>query len=329
MSKKIYFSIQGTPHGGGPSVFVWKMATALKRKGHHIVYNKQPDMDVALMIISAGNIINKVKGKKTKVLLRLNGIYNKEYNKKFNRAIRPDMTALHDDLRRNIPLMHHTIYQSKWSRDRIWDEIIKVDKNYSIIHNGADTNIFKSIKRPNDGFVNLIHVGKMRDAYLMEMLIGTYRELRRRGQNVKLILVGSMDGGCKKVLAKNRDNNIVYIQNIPNNQVVKAYNIGDIFLGIRQGCSSNNTTSEAQACGLGIIVPEWGGDHELVTNGQTGIIVPSGHWDYDQNYINGIADAVEKMIPDLEGYKKRAREHAVKNLSLDIMVNKYLKAMGV
>ena len=42
-----------------------------------------------------------------------------------------------------------------------------------------------------------------------------------------------------------------------------------------------------------------------------------------------MADAVEKIIPDLDGFKNRARRHAVKNLTIDTMVDEYLKALGM
>lgn len=325
---KVYFSIQGGT-SGGPSVWVSKMTSALTKRGHRVIYNRQPDMDVAVMIISAANMVDKVKGKKTRVLLRIDGIYQNEYNQKFNRAVRPDMTALHDDLKKNIPRVHHTVYQSKWSRDQIWDEIVKVDKNYSIIHNGVDINLFKPAPRKQDGCINLIHTGLMRNDYLMEMLTGTYHELKRRGHPVKLILIGSMDGGCRRVLDQHMDSGIKHIPKMPNGKIAKALNMGDIYLDVRQGSSCNNTVAEAQACGIPVITSSWGGDCEMIVDGQTGVVVPSGHWDYDQKYVEGLSNAVEKIIPDLGGYKKRARQHAAKNLNLDVMVTKYLKAMGV
>jgi glycosyltransferase involved in cell wall biosynthesis len=323
----IYFNIQGSQSGGGPSVFVHKAGTEFARKGHSVTYKRTPNVDVALCIINTGNILRKV-GKNTKVVLRIDGIYNKLYNEKFNRAIRPDMTALHNELKRDLPLVNHTVYQSAWSRDRIWDEIVKVDKNYSVINNGVDVKLFKpNNTRAKDKFINLIHVGKMRDAYLMEMLVGTYKEVQKRGHNVKLLLVGTMDGACHRVLNKHMpDQNIKHVGNFLNNQLTNVYNMGDIFLDVRQGASCNNVVAEAQACGLPVVTPSWGGSCEMVKDTETGIVVDGGKWDYDQNYISGLASAVEKIIPSLSEFKTKARIHAVKNLSIETMIDKYLKA---
>lgn len=325
----IYFNIAGNQGGGGPSIFVHKAGTEFAKKGHQVTYKRSPNVDVALCIINTGNILRKV-GPQTKVVLRIDGIYNKLYNDKFDRAIRPDMIALHEELKRDLPLVGHTVYQSEWSRDRIWDEIVKVDKNYSVINNGVDVTLFKPNNgRGVDNFINLIHVGKMRDEYLMAMLVGTYKEVKKRGHNVKLLLVGTMDGGCQKVLKEHgADVNVKHIGNFLNNNLTNAYNSGDIFLDVRQGSSCNNVVPEAQACGLPVITPSWGGSCEMVINGKTGMVVEGGQWDYDENYIDGLAGAVDQIIPDLAGFKLRARHHAVKRLSIEIMIDKYLKAFG-
>jgi len=98
-------------------------------------------------------------------------------------------------------------------------------------------------------------------------------------------------------------------------------------LVITENTSCNNVVPEAQACGIPVITPSWGGSCEMVLDGKTGVIAEGGKWDYDQKYIQNLSNAVEKIIPDLNGYKLRARKHAVQSLNLDIMIKKYMKAM--
>jgi glycosyltransferase involved in cell wall biosynthesis len=328
---KIYYSVQGSFGGGGPSVHVARMAQELSKKGHTVLFDKAHQADVAVAIINVGKLLERVDRSKTKVLLRCDGIYNLLYNEKFNRAIRPDMEALHADLQKNIPLVDHVVFQSSWSRDRVFDEIVKIDTNCSIINNGCDTNLFIPPKNAiYDGFIKLISVGKMRDAYFMEMLIGTYLEVKRRGYNARLILVGTMDAACSAVYNKYAgDMNIKHGGNFVNTNLTAAYNMGDIFLDVRQGSSSNNVVPEAQACGLPVITPSWGGDCEMIVDGKSGIVVDGGKWDYDARYISNLTDAVEKVNANLPEFKKSARQNAIDNLSTETMVQKYLKAMGL
>jgi glycosyltransferase involved in cell wall biosynthesis len=326
---KICFNTQGSNGGGGPPVFVYKTARELSKRGHRVTYNNPQKADAAICIIETGKFLRYCKNSKTKIILRIDGIYNSEYNRIFNRAIRPDMKALHSKLKTDIPAVDHVVYQSNWSKERIDEEIIKrPNDNWSVVHNGVDTNLFKPTAAPKEKKLRLIHVGLMRNGYIMESLIGAYSKLIKRGVDVSLTMVGSMDAECKKVYAPHKgDSNIIYRPKVPNSSLPALYGSGDIYIGPRQGSSSDNVIAEAQACGLPPVIPSWGGNVDMVVDGSTGIVVPSGHWDYSEQYQSGIADAVEEIAKDLDGYKKRARKHAVKNLTIEKMVDKYLKIL--
>jgi len=325
----ICFNHKGSTGGGGPVTFIYKTARELQKRGHRVTYDNPQASDVAICIIETGKFRRYCKDSKTKIILRIDGIYNGEYNKKFNRKIRPDMTALHNKLTSDIPNVHHVVYQSWWSKERIDEEIIKrQDSNWSVIHNAVDVSLFKPLQRKPSDFINLIHLGKMRDAYIMESLIGTYGELKKRGHKVALVLAGTMDGGCSKVFSAHKhDTNIKYLGSAPNTKLSALYAQGDIFLGPRQGSSSDNTIAEAQACALPVVVPSWGGNVDMVEDNKTGIIVPTGHWDYGANYNNKLADGVEKIIPNLSKFKGQARQHACDKLNIELMVDKYIEAM--
>jgi len=328
----IYFNVVGDPGGGGPSVFVYKTAKALAAKKHSILYSNPAKSDIALCIIETGKVLRQIDKTKTKTILRIDGIYCKEYwHGGEGRAWRTDMTALHNKLKQDIPVVDLVVYQSQWSRDRIEDEIVQRPDKWTVIHNGVDINLFKPMPRLKDGFINLFHVGKMRNGYIMESLIGTYNQLKKRGHKPRLILAGNMDNECTTVYNKYKgDTNIKHLGAFPNTKLSQAFAMGDVFLAPRMGSSCDNVIGEAQASGLPVIVPKWGGNCEMVQDGVNGVIVDSGgKWNYGAEYTGKLADAVEKIIPDLGGYKKRAREYAVKNLSIDIMIDKYLKAMGL
>lgn len=328
--KTIYFSVPGSTSGGGPSIFVYKTAQALAQLGYGIIYDKPQRADAAICIIETGKTLRKIDRKRTRIILRCDGIYNDEYNKLFNRAIRPDMTALHSKLTSDIPAVDHVVFQSQWSKDCIESEIVKRVGPYSIIHNGVNTNLFKPVVRQPDGFINLFHIGKIRNGYIMNCLIGAYKELQTRGVNVRLLIAGSMDAECSQVYATHKsDTNIKLLGSFQNNKASDAFRQGDIYLAPRQGSSSDNVIPEALASGLPVVAPSWGGNAEMLQDGQDGIVVKTGHWTYDQNYINGIADAVQKIIPDIGGFKSRARKSAEQNHTIEKMVQKYIKAMGI
>jgi hypothetical protein len=106
----IYFNQPGSLTGGGPSVWSYKAAMELTRRGHQIIYSNPERSDWAVAIIETGKLR---RNKDLKILLRTDGIYNAEYNKLFNRAVRPDMTALHDKLRADVLAVKLLVYQSE------------------------------------------------------------------------------------------------------------------------------------------------------------------------------------------------------------------------
>lgn len=332
----IYFSTPGSPGGGGPTVFVYKTAQALIKKGYTVRYDKPNRADVALCIIETGKVLRQVNRAKTKVILRVDGIYCREYwHGGPGRLWRPDMTALHTKLKTDVPNVDYMIYQSHWSKTRLDEEIVKrPDNKWNVIYNGVDVHRFTPNLRDNDEYTNLFHIGKMRNGYIMESLIGTYQELKKRGHKMRLVMAGNMDAECVKVYAPYKgDKDINHLGAFPNTTAFKAFNQGDIYLGPRMGSSCDNVIVEALACGLPVIVPKWGGNSELIEDRVHGIVVDSGgRWNYGPDYIQKLADGVEEiMVEDgLMGVMGlRAREHAVNNFTIDKMVDKYLKAAGL
>jgi len=75
----IYFNVQGSTGGGGPVTFVYKTVIELQRRGHNVIYDKPNLADVALCIIESGKTLKKIDRKKTKIAVRIDGAYYKEY----------------------------------------------------------------------------------------------------------------------------------------------------------------------------------------------------------------------------------------------------------
>ena len=332
----VYINVPGSPGGGGPSVFVYKTAQALSQKGYAVRYDKPNRADVALCIIETGKVFRQIDRNRTKVVLRVDGIYCRDYwHGGPGREWRPDMTALHNKLKTDVVNVDHMVYQSQWSKDRLDEEIVKrPDNKWSVIHNGVDVRRFIPTPRYQDHYTNLFHIGKMRNGYIMESLIRTYQELERRGHKVRLIMAGNMDGECSKILndyrSKNQDPDLIHMGACPNTLASGMFAQGDIYLGPRMGSSCDNVIIEALACGLPVVVPKWGGNSELIEDGVEGVVVDSGgRWNYGDEYIQKLADGVERIIPKIGSMSVNARRKAVQEYAIDKMVDKYLKVMEI
>ncbi|MFA5023418.1 MAG: glycosyltransferase family 4 protein [Patescibacteria group bacterium] len=328
----IYFNLRGSATSGGPTVSAYRLANGFAKKGHSISYDKPHRADKCLCIIESGKALRQVDRKKTKIYVRLDGAYFREYwHGGPGRERRSDMDALHNAIKRDVANVDHMIYQSEFSKRLIDSEIAERKENFSIIHNGADINTFCPKQRKFDGFVNIFSHGVMRNDYIMESLIGAYEELKSRNHKVKLIMVGVMDSQCQHIYNKYKlDKNIIYHGSIPNSKISKYFENADIGLYPRMGSSCDNSVIESISSGIPVIIPLWGGNSELISDRKQGIIVDSGgHWNYGSAYIKKLADGIESVIPNLAEFKQQARGYAVKELTLDKMINRYLKAMGL
>jgi glycosyltransferase involved in cell wall biosynthesis len=299
------------------------------KSGQYYKCAQPPDADWCVEFLKVEKSKHDTLKRNARTLLRTNGIYCSEYNAKFNRVVNQSIQDFHLRLKKSIEASDWVVYQSEWSRQQIRAEIVKRDDNWSIIHNGTDTNLFVPNHQDHDEYLNLLYVGQIRDAYIADTLLGIYSELKSRNVKCRLVLAGDQDEACKSRFRSNAGPDLYCLGRTPNDKLPAVYALGDVFLSVRQGCSCSNVVSEAQSCALPIISPLWSGDAELIKDRETGIIVPTGHWTYDADYVRGLADAVVEVSRDLDGYRQRSRQHALKELSLDLMVDKYLKAMGI
>jgi glycosyltransferase involved in cell wall biosynthesis len=323
--KTIYLSEESHLSGGGPNIFCYKFSSEIKKRGYNVIYDNPNLADVAVCINKTDKIIGKIDKNKTKVILRIGGIYNKYYN----RLDEEKLIELYSQLKRDLSYVDKVVFLSHWSKDTVLEEIDEINNDKCVaIHNGVDLNIFKPIPRQNDGFINLLNIGNMRNGYFMEALVGAYKELNNRGIKVRLNLVGSMDKECRDVLRNFNDPGIGLVGASPNDKLSQVYSQGDIFLSVRVGGTGDNTVIEAQSCGLPVVCASYSGNGELIVDGETGFVVESGKCEYGKKYNNNIADAVEKIIIDLDCFKKRSREHAVRTSSVETMANEYLRVMN-
>ena len=137
-------------------------------------------------------------------------------------------------------------------------------------------------------------------------------------ENVKLVIVG--DGAERSALEKlsselNLNKRIAFLgerRDVP--QILRAF---DIFVlpSLREGLSGS--IMEAMANGLPVIAADINENHELIDDGETGLLVKPA----DADFING---AIRRLMNDkklAERLGKNAKEKIIKEYSISRMVN--------
>ena len=173
------------------------------------------------------------------------------------------------------------------------------DKTFKVIPFGIETSHFKKSAREKNRSTRYIGTVKsMADIYGIDTLISSFKELKTRncGQNLKLLLIG---GGPQtndyKQLCKSLSiqEDVEFIERVSNYEIPKYLNKMSVFVTLSRQESFGVSTLEAMACEIPVVVSRADGLAEIITDGETGIIVPI-------EAPTEAADAIEKILNDEE-----------------------------
>lgn len=218
------------------------------------------------------------------------------------------------------------------------DELTKLGfhpQRTAIIRYGADERKFKPLAKDQQILKKLgldkqnrilLAVGRLVPKKGFIYLLLAMPNILKQIPHVKLVIVG--DGEQKKELLeevnKLRINNSVFFAGtISYQELVKYYNLGDVFVmpSIRdeQGNidASPVAMMEAMACGTPVVATKFSGSHDLVKEGLTGFLVK-------EKDSSGISQAVIKLLGSKSSnIKKAVRKMAVENFSTRAVAQKY------
>jgi len=115
----------------GKSLFCWRLAAAMRKKGIFVTGNPNIKVDVSLNVIRLKHFNSKVR------VLRLDGVWH-------NTA--QDYIKKNEALSESLHHAHGVIYQSQFSRN-MCDKYLGTPKcPTKVIHNGADPEFYKRIQ---------------------------------------------------------------------------------------------------------------------------------------------------------------------------------------
>lgn len=200
-----------------------------------------------------------------------------------------------------------------------------------VLPNGVDTELF----RPLDPDTELKHKLELTDAETVIIsacrLIGlkgiqhairSISKLVKDGYLIKYLIIGN--GVYKKDLEMlanelSLKGNVIFLGSIENSQLPRYYSLADIALFPSIADEAFGISiAEAMACGVPVISTNIGGIPEVITDGETGILVrPSDP--------EGIAEKITFLLSDVNLRKemgKKARQRVVDLFSWDIIVGR-------
>lgn len=208
---------------------------------------------------------------------------------------------------------------------------LSLDSNKTfIVPRGVDTNLFK----PRDGEGRLtnalgigqndivvLYVGRLDLVKGVNYLLQAGQKVLPRWRRTKFIIVG--DGSLRREherFAKPLFPNIIFTG--WRDDVPQLMNISDIFVLPSLSEGAANVAMEASASGLPVIASEVGEVPQIVSNGETGILVKPRD-------VESLVTAIEKLINDPSLAKKMGeagRKRMVERYSWEIICDKLQKA---
>ncbi len=271
---------------------------------------------------------------KVKTVLRVDGFYvpedkiDEEYQ--HTKSYR---NSINEQLKFDLQNFDHIIYQSHFSKSICDKHLFKRQDNFSIIMNGTNTAHFKPIPFVKNKKIKLLILGKHYPKHL-SLAVKILKVVLQKN-DAELNIIGPMRDGRdivrdfiqnmkieEKIRSKIKCHGIVYY-----NELAQKIQSCDILLHVKIGDWCPNAAIEAMACGLPVVTPAWGGTKELV--GDSGIAIEGPEWDYDNDFVNNMANAILKIYNDLETYRAKARERVEDNFDIKDISKKYLNVLEI
>ncbi|MDD4635558.1 MAG: glycosyltransferase family 4 protein [Dehalococcoidales bacterium] len=186
-----------------------------------------------------------------------------------------------------------------------------VPGKYTIIPNGIDLEHFNPqvppIERFKDGKINILFVGRMERRKGLDYLLKAFEIIRKKNDNVRLIVVGPgkvLRRSYERTVRKRGIEDVAFVGRVTYDELPRYYQTADIYCSPATGRESFGIVLlEAMALGKPMVATNIEGYRHVVTDGQEGILVPPKN-------ARILSEALEKLI-DEEATRQEMGQHGI------------------
>ena len=172
--------------------------------------------------------------------------------------------------------------------------------DYNIIPNGIDLQAFnpsvKPLEQYNDGYVNILFVGRMEKRKGLKYLISAYSKLKWDYPKIRLLIVGpgNMDADSAQLLGERNPPDVVVVGNVHHEELPRYYRTADIYCSPATGKESFGIVLlEGMATRSAVVASNIIGYAGVMSDGVQGLLVPPK----DEE---ALASALARLIEDEE-----------------------------
>lgn len=228
-------------------------------------------------------------------------------------------------LRRVLEASEHVLYQSEFSKSSSDLFLGEPPGSWEILPNAVDIDVFTPADaRPSGGPV-LILGGDQTQEYRLEVALRTFGVVLRRHPNARLLVTGRLVSPLEPLVATlGLAGRVSLVGEYPQELAPDVLRRAHLLLHTKVKDPCPTLVIEAMACGLPVVYPASGGTVELVGE-EAGVGVPHPEsWDRDEPPgPEALADAVDRVLADLDGFAARARARAVERFALEPWLDRH------
>jgi glycosyltransferase involved in cell wall biosynthesis len=205
------------------------------------------------------------------------------------------------------------------------EELIKyygIDKGITVIGNGVDCNVFAPAQKKQTNEPYILYTGRLETRKGLVDLIESARYVCQKHSSLKFVLVGkgTIEQMLKAMVSKlGLEQNFLFAGYTSNrDKLIEYYRNATIYVLPSYYEGLPTSLLEAMACGIPSIATNVEGSSEVITDGETGLLVPPRN-------PKSLAEATLKLLDDEELRDRmgaNGRAHIVNNYDWESIVNR-------
>ena len=219
----------------------------------------------------------------------------------------------------------HVLYQSEFCRQSAEKFLGAPRGSWEVLYNAVDVEHFRPADlTPPDGPVLLL-AGDQTQAYRLELALRTLAEVVNSHSDARLLVTGRLVSTPEPLVAElGLDGRVEFLGAYAQRNAPDIYRRAHLLLHTKVKDPCPSAVIEAMACGLPVVCPASGGTLELVGD-EAGVAVPHPNgWERDEPPSSqSLAEAVRRVLDELERYRTAARRRAVQRFALDPWLDRH------
>lgn len=191
---------------------------------------------------------------------------------------------------------------------------------------GIDTRLFAPLKEDRsslrlrygiDGAFTLLYVGRVSKDKSVDFLVNIYRELRKKGETVNLIICGDGPELDRLKAEFGDDPRVKLTGRVAREDLPVVYSLADLFIFPSTMDTFGMAVLEAQSCGLPALVTNFGGPQEVIEPDITGFVLPANNLDAWVDATLNVYDLAVREPRRLAAMKEAARTRVRERFAWD------------